>query len=155
LSVSKPRLDGLDDLGGHYAPVMPAGRRVPVVDARTIGRATLQRQLLLRRQVLTATHAVGRLISLNAQDPEPPYLALWNRLEGFAIPELTQALVDGEVVRSTMMRATQHMVTAYDFRQVRPLLAPLLRRVQRNGFGRALAASRPGSDAAALGASVQ
>ena len=34
-----------------------------------------------------------------------------------------------------MLRATQHLVSVPDFRLLRPVLAPLLRRVQRNAFG--------------------
>ncbi|MQA98306.1 MAG: hypothetical protein GEV11_28280 [Streptosporangiales bacterium] len=43
---------------------------------------------------------------------------------------------DGSLVRSTLMRATQHVVSAADFALVRPVLTDLLRRVQRNTFGR-------------------
>jgi hypothetical protein len=34
-----------------------------------------------------------------------------------------------------MIRATQHLMSVPDFRLVRPVLAPLLRRVQCNAFG--------------------
>jgi hypothetical protein len=107
-----------------------------VLSARALGRATLARQLLLDRADLPVVAAVERLFGLNAQDPNLPYLALWNRLRPFSIRDLTAAIEDGSLVRSTLMRATQHMVSAADFQLVRPLLAPLLRRVQRNAFGR-------------------
>jgi hypothetical protein len=61
---------------------------------------------------------------------------LWSRLERFAIKDLAAAIEDRSLVRSTMMRATQHLMSVPDFRLVRPVLAPLLRRVQRNAFGR-------------------
>jgi hypothetical protein len=109
---------------------------MPVLSARALGRATLDRQLLLDRAGLPVVPAVERLFGLNAQDPNLPYLALWSRLRPFAIGDLTAAIEDGSLVRSTLMRATQHVVSAADFRLVRPLLAPLLRRVQRNAFGR-------------------
>jgi hypothetical protein len=101
-----------------------------------LGRATLTRQLLLERTDLPVVVATKRLFGLNAQDPNLPYLALWSRLSPFAIDDLTAAIEDGSLVRSTLMRSTQHVVSAADFRLVRPLLAPLLRRVQRNTFGR-------------------
>jgi hypothetical protein len=44
---------------------------------RALGRATLEWQLLLRRPDLAVAEAVERLGGLNAQDPEPPHLALW------------------------------------------------------------------------------
>src|SRR5918992_2185353 len=115
----------------------------PVLSARALGRATLARQLLLDRADLPVVAAVERLFGLNAQDPNLPYLALWNRLRPFAIRDLTAAIEDGSLVRSTLMRATQHMVSAADFRLVRPLLAPLLRRGPRNPVGRPPAGGRP------------
>lgn len=107
-----------------------------VLSPRALNRAMLERQLLLQRCELPVVDAVERLVGLNAQDPNPPYLALWNRLESFAIEDLTAAIEHRTVVRSTLMRATQHIVSVADFRLIRPVVAPLLRRVQRNGFGR-------------------
>jgi hypothetical protein len=103
---------------------------------RAVGRATLARQLLLERAGLPVVVATKRLFGLNAQDPNLPYLALWSRLSPFEIGDLTAAIEDGSLVRSALMRATQHVVSAADFRLVRPLIAPLLRRAQRNAFGR-------------------
>ncbi|WP_051426189.1 winged helix DNA-binding domain-containing protein [Jiangella gansuensis] len=102
---------------------------------RALNRATLARQLLLERADLPVVTAVERLLGLNAQEANLPYLALWSRLAGFRFDQLTMAIEDGSVVRSTMMRATQHLVSVPDFRLIRPLLAPLLARVQRNAFG--------------------
>ena len=104
---------------------------------RALNRATLERQLLLRRFDLEVTEAVARLAGLNAQDPEPPYLALWARLAGFRHGALTTALEDRAVVRSTLLRGTQHLVTAADYLAWRPLLQPMLERRQRGGLGRA------------------
>jgi hypothetical protein len=42
--------------------------------------------------------AVERLGGLNAQDPEPSYLALWARPAGFERDALTWALKDRSVV---------------------------------------------------------
>ncbi|MEV6910865.1 winged helix DNA-binding domain-containing protein [Amycolatopsis sp. NPDC051071] len=161
-------------------------RGTAVLSPRVLNRALLDRQLLLGRVDLGVAAAAEHVFGLNAQDPDLPYLALWNRLETFAIEDLTTAIENGTLVRSTMMRATQHLMSAADFRLVRPALAPLLRRVQRNAFGsrttgadlgelvadaagrladgvvlsrpelgRALALTRPGADANALGWTVQ
>ncbi|MEN3613159.1 winged helix DNA-binding domain-containing protein [Plantactinospora sp. ZYX-F-223] len=108
---------------------------IRVLGPRALGRATLHRQLLLRRVELPVVPAVERLLGLNAQSPNPPYLALWSRLRGFTVAELTRAIEDRTLVRSTLMRATQHLLSVPDFRLVRPALAALLRRVQRNAFG--------------------
>jgi Winged helix DNA-binding domain len=108
-----------------------------VLSRRALNRATLERQLLLGRRDLPVTEAVGRLAGLNAQNPEPPYLGLWARLAGFDHDALTGRLEDRSVVRSSLLRGTQHLVTAADYLAWRPILQPMLERRQRAGFGRA------------------
>jgi hypothetical protein len=107
-----------------------------VLSLRALNRAVLDRQLLLRRADLPVVTAVERVLGLNAQGPNLPYLAVWSRLERFAIKDMSAAIEDRSLVRSTMMRATQHLMSVPDFALIRPALAPLLRRVQRNAFGR-------------------
>lgn len=107
-----------------------------VLSSRALNRALLARQLLLRPADLPVATAVEQLLGLNAQDPNLPYLALWSRLERFTIRDLTAVIEDRTLVRSTMMRATQHLMSTRDFRLVRPVLGLLLRRVQRSAFGR-------------------
>ncbi|MFD8501082.1 winged helix DNA-binding domain-containing protein [Amycolatopsis sp. NPDC059657] len=155
------------------------------IGTRALNRTTLGRQLLLDRADLSIVDATERLLGLNAQGPNLPYLALWNRLSGFEIKDLTAAIEDGSLVRSTLMRATQHLLSVPDFCLIRPAVAPLLIRVQRNAFGKQtagidleelvadardlladgpltrpklgklLAETRPGADANALGWTVQ
>ncbi|MEU6076942.1 winged helix DNA-binding domain-containing protein [Micromonospora sp. NPDC047074] len=107
-----------------------------VLGRRALNRATLHRQLLLRRGGTGVVEAVERIAGLNAQGPNDPYLALHSRLAGGTLADLTRAIEDGHLVRSCLLRATQHLVSADDFRWLRPLLDPLLARVQRNVFGR-------------------
>ena len=107
------------------------------LDHRALNRATLARQLLLGRVELPVTEAVGRLAGLNAQDVEPPYLTLWARLAGFERDALTRALEDRAVVRGTLLRGTQHLVTADDYLAWRPLLQPVMDRFGRGALGRA------------------
>lgn len=45
---------------------------VPVLGVRALNRATLDRQLLLRRSALSAGAAVHRLLGLQAQNVKPP-----------------------------------------------------------------------------------
>ncbi|MFI8067205.1 winged helix DNA-binding domain-containing protein [Streptomyces sp. NPDC086033] len=96
----------------------------PVLSPRALNRATLDRQLLLRRSGLSARAAVGHLLGLQAQNVKPPYYALAARLDGFAPEELSQLMADREVVRIVTMRSTIHTHTAEDCRTLRPLVQP-------------------------------
>jgi hypothetical protein len=93
---------------------------------RGLSRATLARQLLLERAKLPVAQAVERVGPLQAQDPWPPFVALWTRLEGFERQELLQALHDRSVVRATFLRATLHIVGAADFAAQRGAIVPVL-----------------------------
>ncbi|MBI5104604.1 MAG: AlkZ family DNA glycosylase [Solirubrobacterales bacterium] len=97
-----------------------------VLSPRALNRATLARQLLLERAPLDAVEAVGRLGGLQAQEPRPPYLALWSRLEGFAREDLAGALREGAVVRGLLTRATLHVAGREDFLDLRGVLQPVL-----------------------------
>lgn len=112
---------------------------MPTADLRTLNRATLDRQLLLRRSPMSTPDAVARLVGLQAQAPNAPYLGLWSRLDGFALGDLTAELENRSVVRSSMLRGTQHLVAAADYLWLRPVLAPTLGRVRQAGFGRVMA----------------
>jgi DNA glycosylase AlkZ-like len=70
--------------------------------------------------------AVERLAGLQAQEPRPPFVGLWTRVEGFARSDLVDALQSGEVVRGLLMRATLHAVSGSDFRTFRPTVQPAL-----------------------------
>ena len=82
---------------------------------RALNRATLQRQLLLRREALPVVDAVRRVVALQAQDPVGPYLALHARVEGFDPAALDAAYAGHDVVRAHLMRVTIHVVAASDY----------------------------------------
>ena len=93
---------------------------------RQLNRATLERQLLLRRASLSPVTAVEKLVGLQAQNPLDPYLALWSRLEGFEPDGLGRLISDRSLVRITVMRGTIHLLTADDALWLRPLTQPVL-----------------------------
>ncbi|MBA2253893.1 MAG: winged helix DNA-binding domain-containing protein [Chloroflexi bacterium] len=107
---------------------------------RALNRATLARQLLLERVRRPAAGVVELLVGMQAQIPTNPYLALWARLDGFRHEELGALVAGRQAVRATLMRATLHLVTARDYRWLRPLMAPVGERTFRSGspFGRRL-----------------
>jgi Winged helix DNA-binding domain len=83
--------------------------------ARQLNRATLDRQLLLRREPVGAVDGLRRIVALQAQEPASPYLALWNRLAAFDPAELDAAFANGTVIKATLMRITLHAVLAEDY----------------------------------------
>ncbi|NUQ99291.1 MAG: winged helix DNA-binding domain-containing protein [Streptomyces sp.] len=96
----------------------------PVLGTRALNRATLERQLLLRRSPLSAKAAVEHLLGLQAQNVKPPYYALAARLDGFTPEELSGLMADREVVRIVTIRSTIHTHTAADALTLRPLVQP-------------------------------
>ena len=98
---------------------------------RQLNRATLARQLLLAREPIGPVEAIGRLCGLQAQEPAPPFVGLWTRLEGFEREHLLAALHDREIVRATLMRATLHLLGADDYGSFRPALQPVMERAVR------------------------
>lgn len=96
------------------------------LSVRALNRATLARQMLLAREPIPVTEAVGRLCGMQAQEPKPPFLGLWTRLEGFQASDLHSALHDRSLVRATMMRATLHLVTSADYTTFRTAMQPML-----------------------------
>jgi hypothetical protein len=100
-----------------------------LLDRRTLNRALLARQLLLRRHRMPVLDAVGHLVGLQAQAPTPPYYGLWSRLVGFDPAELSALLAERRVVRATLLRATIHLVAAPDCLPLHALLRPMLDRM--------------------------
>ncbi|MFJ8650277.1 winged helix DNA-binding domain-containing protein [Streptomyces sp. NPDC093546] len=96
----------------------------PVLSTRALNRATLARQLLLRRTPMSAKHAVEHLVGLQAQNTKPPYVALAARLDGFRPEELSGLLESREAARIVTLRSTLHLHTADDVLRLRPLVQP-------------------------------
>src|SRR5215210_2591571 len=101
---------------------------VPVLSLRELNRATLERQMLLRRQKSSALQAIEYLVGMQAQAPAPPYVGLWTRLEGFHPDELAHLILDRRAVRVALMRNTVHLVSAPDCLTLRPLVQPVIDR---------------------------
>ncbi len=94
--------------------------------ARRLNRATLARQLLLRRESLSVVEAVRRVVALQAQEPASPYVALWNRVDPFDPAELDRAFADHSVIKATLMRVTLHVVHAADYPAFHEAMRPTL-----------------------------
>lgn len=98
-----------------------------VVTRRQLGRATLERQLLLERAAgWPVGKAVDHLVGLQAQEPLDPYHALWSRLADFTPDDLATPFLDRQLVRVVAMRGTIHLLTAADGLGLRHLVQPIL-----------------------------
>jgi hypothetical protein len=109
-----------------------------LLSLRALNRATLARQMLLERRKLPVAQAIERLAGLQAQAPNPPYVGLWSRLEGFRREQLTASMQKRRVVRMSTMRSTLHLMTARDALAWRPLLEPVHQRGLLGNHTRAL-----------------
>jgi hypothetical protein len=99
-----------------------------VLGPRELNRATLERQMLLRRRKLPALDAIEHLVGMQAQAPAPPYVGLWTRLKDFHPDELERLFLERSAVRIALMRNTVHLVSARDCLALRPLMQPVLDR---------------------------
>ncbi|MEX3099524.1 MULTISPECIES: winged helix DNA-binding domain-containing protein [unclassified Streptomyces] len=102
-----------------------------VLGTRALNRATLDRQLLLRRSAMTAHAAVEHLVGLQAQNVKPPYYALAARLDPFTPADLARLMADREAVRIVTLRSTIHTHTAADCLALRPFVQPARERELR------------------------
>ena len=113
---------------------MPPG----VLDARALNRALLQRQDLLARGDTPAIEMIERLVGMQAQEPENPYVALWSRLRDFRAEQLSELIAGRRAVRAQLMRSTIHLVSARDCLAIHPITLPILARVFKSPWAAGL-----------------
>jgi hypothetical protein len=119
---------------------MASPRPLPL-GLRALNRALLERQLLADRVPIEPAEALERVVGLQAQVPDAPYVGLLSRVDGFRFEELAGLVETGGAVRLVLMRATLHVVSARDCVRLRPALQPVLEAALFRGspFGRRLA----------------
>jgi hypothetical protein len=99
-------------------------RRAKVLGRRALNRALLARQLLVERRRDSAAATIERLVGMQGQAPNLPYVGLWARLEGFRHQELSRLVETRQAVRISLMRNTIHLVTAQDAFALKALFMP-------------------------------
>jgi len=97
-----------------------------VLAVRELNRATLARQMLLSRAAAPAIDVIERLVGLQAQYPQPPYIGLWSRVRDFTRDDLARLIASRTVIRATLMRGTLHLCAANDFTELRPTIQSVL-----------------------------
>jgi hypothetical protein len=94
-----------------------------VLTLRELNRATLARQLLLERKRLSPKAVIERLVGMQAQWPQAPYVGVWTRATSFRRETLERDLRRGAVIKATAMRQTLHLVTPRDYALVRAAMS--------------------------------
>ena len=94
-----------------------------VLTLRELNRATLARQLLLKRKRLSPTAVIERVVGMQAQWPPAPYVGIWTRTTSFRREALERELARAAVVKATAMRQTLHLVTRRDYALLRAALS--------------------------------
>ena len=94
-----------------------------VLTLRELNRATLARQLLLERKRLSPTGVIERLVGMQAQSPQAPYIGIWTRTTSFDRRTLERRIRSADVLRATAMRQTLHLVTRRDYGVIRSAMS--------------------------------
>jgi hypothetical protein len=123
---------------------------------RELNRATLARQLLLERKRLSPKAVIERLVGMQAQWSQAPYVGIWARTMSFRRESLERELARGSIVKANVMRMTLHLVTRRDYWLMRAAISesghadqwPDSKLVE--GSVRALAAAGPTTSVEAL-----
>jgi hypothetical protein len=119
------------------------------ISTRQLNRTYLQRQSLLSPFSGSVPELVGRLVAVQAQETDAPYVGLWARMATFGHDDLTAALAGRQVVRGSLLRVTQHVTTGDDYRWLRPLIVQRIGKAGLSAFTRELAGIDLGELAAA------
>jgi len=91
---------------------------------KRLNRALLARQMLLDREKIAPLLAIDRLVGLQAQQAQPPFVGIWTRVAGFEREALHRLLHNREAVRATSMRGTLHLMSASGYLSYRSALQP-------------------------------
>jgi ribonuclease HI len=124
--TAKKEVEGERESTPKQTTARDADKAQDVLGPRELNRATLQRQMLLRRQKLPVLRAIEHLVGMQAQAPVPPYVGLWTRLENFDPEKLGRMISDRSAVRIALMRNTVHLVSSGDCLALRPLMQPVI-----------------------------
>ena len=118
---------------------------------RDLNRATLARQMLLERRDVSIPDAIDHLVGLQAQAASAPFVGLWTRLPDLQRADLAELLDARKVVKAAWVRGTLHLVSAGEYRRLRPTLQPML----TGGYDDIVKRRGPGIDVGAVVAAAR
>lgn len=100
-----------------------------------LNRTLLERQFLLRGSRLDRPERLASwMCGLNAQYASSAFLSAWVRVSDFSEEAFRRSILNGRMVRASLMRGTLHIVEKEDYSEWRPLMQPVLRRVVNSFF---------------------
>jgi hypothetical protein len=91
-----------------------------VLGRRALNRALLERQLLRAREISTFD-AIERLVGMQAQVPNLPYVGLWTRLESFGVEELYSLIVVAKTADPSPTESRAFLLGARPLRRQGPI----------------------------------
>jgi hypothetical protein len=110
--------------------------RGPMLSTSALNRALLARQGLLQPWQCGVEEALDRLVGMQSQAPNAPYVGLWSRLQSFEPDDLSTLMLRRRTVRIALMRSTLFLVTAQDCLDLRAVMQPAQDRGLAGNAGR-------------------
>lgn len=107
------------------------------IDARTLNRTFLLRQGLLGDLGATVPDVVRHLVAVQAQEPNWAIVALRARVPTMTRDDVGRLVSERTLVRTPLLRGTQHLLAADDYGWLRPTVQPMLDRLLRSPYYRA------------------
>lgn len=107
---------------------------VTTVSLRRLNRTLLARQHLATPSAAGVEQVVRDLVAVQAQEPNWAIVGLCARVAGLTPADVGRAVEARALVRSPLLRGTQHLLAADDYPWVRPTIGPVLERLARSAF---------------------
>ncbi|WP_199422573.1 winged helix DNA-binding domain-containing protein [Actinotalea solisilvae] len=107
---------------------------VETVSLRRLNRTLLERQHLAAPSTAGVEQVVRDLVAVQAQEPNWAVVGLCTRVAGLTAAGVGRAVEARGLVRSPLLRGTQHLLAADDYPWLRPTIHPVLERLVRSPY---------------------
>ncbi len=106
------------------------------IDLRALNRTFLLRQGLLGDRGASVPDVVRHLVAVQAQEPNWAVVALRARVPTMSREDVGRLTAERTLVRTPLLRGTQHLLAADDYAWLRPTVQPMLDRLLRSPYYR-------------------